>query len=373
MDRVRVGVIGAGGVAQIEHIPNLLRLADRFDLAGVADPSPSVRAFVAGRYGLRVFADAADLLALPLDAVVIASPDPLHPGHVTAALAAGLHVFCEKPLCYAVADIDRLIAARDAAGRVLQVGYMKRFDPSYEALQALLDAPRGALRMISVEVTDPDAGPFVRHHDWQPGNDLPPESGRSLRALQAEQVARAVPVALDETGFRGFCNAYASSIVHDVNAVHGLLDVLGIRPGGIVGAALFAGGSGGQGTVSLLDGNALLTMSHLTVPGLPHYSERITLTFEDEALELEFPSPWLNHQPTRLTARRGRGEALELRDIRSGFAEAFVEELKGFHRAITAGEPVRNPAEDARRDMALLAGLASWHARHAETARGLRP
>ena len=285
-------------------------------------------------------------------------PTRLHPAHVTAALERGLHVFCEKPLCYAPADIMRLDALSAERGLVLQAGYMKRFDPSYEALLTLLPEQRGALRLISVEVTDPDAAPFARHHDWCAGTDLPAHLGGALRAAQAEQVARAVPVALDETGFRGFCAAYASSLVHDVNAVHGILDALGIGDGDIVGASLFAGGTGGQGAVSLNGGEALWTMSHLTVPGLPHYSERITLNFEESSLELEFPSPWLNHQPTRLTARRGDGLSLETRDIRSGYEEAFVEELRGFHRAVTAGEPVRNTARAAARDMALLAGLA---------------
>jgi len=366
-DRVRIGVLGIGGVAQIEHIPNLLRLADRFEVLGAADPSPAARAFAETRHGLRTFADAGALFEQGLDAVVIASPDPLHAGHVSAAFAAGLHVFCEKPLCYAEADIRNLITQRNAAGLTLQTGYMKRFDPSYETLLQMLSEPQGMLRQISVEVIDPDAGPFIRHHDWQASGDLPPGAGHALRAAQAEQVARAVPLALDQTAYRGFCNAYASSIVHDVNAVHGILDALGIADGRIVGAALFAGGSGGQGAVSLNDGAALWSMSHLTVPGLPHYSERISLVFEGSSLELEFPSPWLNHQPTRLTERRGRGAALETREIRTGYEEAFVEELKGFHRAITRGEPVRNTAEAAARDMALLAGLATWYAKHTQT------
>jgi hypothetical protein len=105
-------------------------------------------------------------------------------------------------------------------------------------------------------------------------------------------------------------------------------------------------------------------MSHLTVPNLPHYSERITLTFEGSSLELEFPSPWLNHAPTRLTERRGRDGALETRDVRTSYSEAFIEELKGFHRAITKSEPVRNTAEAAARDMSLLSGLALWHVQH---------
>jgi predicted dehydrogenase len=357
---LKVGVVGAGGVAQIEHIPNLLRLPEHFVLAGVADPSATARSFIARRYGVQTFADPADLLATDLDAVVIASPDALHYTHVAAALDAGLHVFCEKPLCYAPDDITSLTRRRDEAGRVLQTGYMKRFDPSYEALLGRLADQEGALLQVSVEVIDPDAAPFVRHHDWQTAADLPPGSGSALRAQQAEQVARAVPVPLDEIGFRGFCSAYASSIVHDVNAVHGILDALGVTTDGVTGASFYAGGMGGHGAVSLDRGAALWTMSHLTVPGLPHYSERITLVFEGSSLELEFPSPWLNHAPTRLTERRGRGPSLETLDVRVGYEEAFVEELKGFHSAITKGEPVRNTAEAARRDMELLSAMAAW-------------
>lgn len=373
MERLRVGVIGAGGVAQLEHIPNLLRLKDRFDLRAVADPSALARDFVFGRYGVPTFADSAELLAMPLDAVVVASPDALHLAHVSAAFKAGLHVFCEKPLCYAVSDIAHLASLRDGAGRVLQTGYMKRFDPSYEALLALLPQQVGALRQISVEVIDPDAAPFIRHHDWQAGGDLPDAAGRALRDAQQEQVARAVPVALDETAYRGFCAAYASSIVHDVNAVHGILDALEAEVDGITGAALFANGMGGQGAVSLNGGEALWTMSHLTVPGLPHYSERITLIFDGSSLELEFPSPWLNHVPTCLTERRGKGLSLESRDMRTGYEEAFVEELKGFHSAVTEGAPVRNTAEAAGRDMALLAGLAAWHMTHNNSAKRQSP
>ncbi|PZQ95916.1 MAG: dehydrogenase [Cereibacter sphaeroides] len=367
MERLRIGVIGAGGIAQVEHIPNLLRLRPLFDLCAVADPSPAARSFVNERYGVSTVETPEALLAIPLDAVVIASPDPLHLAHVSAALSAGLHVFCEKPLCYAPSDIAVLANQRDTAGRVLQTGYMKRFDPSYEALLALLPEQEGALRMVSVEVTDPDAAPFIQHHDWRAGDTPAPDAAAALRAEQAAQVARAVPVPLDETTYRGFCAAYSSSIVHDVNAVHGILDALGAETGAIVGAALFANGLGGQGAVLLNGGEALWTMSHLTVPALPHYSERITLTFEGSSLELEFPSPYLNHAPTRLTERRGKGLSLQSREIRTSYQEAFIEELKGFHRAITKGEPVRNTAEAAARDMALLAGLAAWHMTHNTT------
>lgn len=357
-------MIGAGCVAQVEHVPNLLRLAPRFALAGVCDPSHTVRSFLSERYGIAGFERVEELLAQPLDAVLIASPDALHKEHTLAALAHGMHVLCEKPLCYAAADIDELIAARDAAGKVLQVGYMKRFDPSYQAALELLPGHAAGLRQIAVEVSDPDALPFTRHHAWKSGDDVPQALVAEAREKQRQQVARAVGMPLDELGFRGFCGPYCSSLVHDVNAVHGLLERLGIDDEAVVGAHIYAGGAGGHGAVRLAGDRALWTMTHLSLPKLADYRERITLYFDEASLELEFPSPYLNHQPTRLTLRRGRGFELSREDIRISYEEAFIAELEGFWAAITAGTPCRNTAEQARRDMLLLAGLSRWQASH---------
>lgn len=362
MSRLRIGVLGAGLIAQVEHIPNLLRLAGKFQLVGVSDPSAMALAFIADRYGVPGFATADELLAQPLDAVLIALPDALHHEHVLAALAQGLHVFCEKPLCYGVADIDEIIAARDKAGKIVQVGYMKRFDPGFQAAIANLPGTAETLRHIAVEVHDPDSWPFVRHHAYKAGTDVPAALIEQAGAKQRSQAAKAVPVPLDDLAFRGFTGAYCSSLVHDVNAVHGLLGALAIPDGEIVGAEVFAGGAGGQGTVRLLGGQALWNMTHVTVPGLADYRERITLAFDNAILDLDFPSPYLNHQPAQLTIRTSDGHELRTTSIRAGYEEAFVEELIGFWSAITEAKPVRNLPEHARRDQALLCGLATHFA-----------
>ena len=132
-ERVRIGVVGAGMIAQVEHLPNLVALRDRFDLVGVADPSPRVRAAVAARHEIAAVESLPDLVALGLDALLVATPDPLHAATVLAGLDAGLHVFCEKPLCYTEREAAEIIERRDRDGLVVQVGYMKRFDPNYEA------------------------------------------------------------------------------------------------------------------------------------------------------------------------------------------------------------------------------------------------
>ena len=133
--------------------------------------------------------------------------------------------------------------------------------------------------------------------------------------------------------------------------------MLDVPDGEVVGGQIFANGAGGQGTVRLLDGQALWTMTHLTVPKLADYKERISLYFDDAILELEFPSPYLNHHPTRLTVKKSDGHTLSRDEIRPGYQEAFVEEMRGFWAAIVKGEPVVNLPEHAARDQKLLIGL----------------
>src|SRR4029077_182921 len=122
--RLRVALVGAGLVGQAAHAITLAEDRARFDLVAVVDPSPTVRNGVAARYGIpHAVATLAEAAALDLDAVVVAVPDPTHLVTRLAAPAAGLHVFCEKPLVTRLADADTLIAARGE--RVLQCGYMK--------------------------------------------------------------------------------------------------------------------------------------------------------------------------------------------------------------------------------------------------------
>ena len=159
---VRVGVVGAGLVAQAMHIQYLAAMRDRFALVALAEPSRTVREAIGARYGIAgLHGDYRSLLdAGGVDAVVVCSPAGTHAEVVLAALDADLHVFVEKPMCITLADADAIVAARDRAGRVVQVGTMKRFDPAYERLLEELPQSAESLRYVSVVVNDPEFGPF---------------------------------------------------------------------------------------------------------------------------------------------------------------------------------------------------------------------
>ena len=115
MTRINVGIIGGGLITQVEHLPNLLQLPAQFEVAGLTDPSKTVRDHIEKRWGVKSFENADALFGEKLDAVLIATPDAYHADLAIAAMERGLHVFSEKPLCYDPADATRVIAARDKA------------------------------------------------------------------------------------------------------------------------------------------------------------------------------------------------------------------------------------------------------------------
>jgi predicted dehydrogenase len=356
--RIRIGVVGAGLIGQVEHIPNLRRLEKLYELVGVAEASADMRRVLEGR-GLRTFPGYEPLLEAGIEAILIAAPDPYHAEITVKALEKGIDVFCEKPLCFSVAQAKEIAAARARAGKVVQVGYMKRFDPNYELLLSMLPGGGEGLRFISVEVQDPDSWPFNQHQgDFVKTDDVAPELIEDGRRRRERQVQRATGRILGGAEMWGFTNSYCSSLIHDINAVHGMLDVMGLDTGNVIGAAFFAGGDGGHGSVRLSGRDAIWQMTHLFVPKIADYAERITLYFDDAAFELTFPSPYLNHFPTRLTVARSEGKVWQRTEYRAGYDEAFVQELKGFHAAVVEGKPVRNTIAAAERDLAFAARLA---------------
>jgi predicted dehydrogenase len=356
MQRLRIGLVGAGLVGQAEHAYYLWDDPDRFAFIGLADASPSVRAAVGARYGLKaVHADLDGLLASGIDAVVIAAPDPYHPSMAVAALEYGVHVLCEKPLALTVEGCEKIAKARDRSGRIAQVAYMKRHDPAYKHALTYLPSTIEEVKLISVEVNDPDHEPFVAHLPMVWGADLPASLREQARLESARQLSKGAGRALDSAALRAFGNGFLSALVHDVAVVHGILAHCGCElPASADQGAIFDDGRGVQFGFAL-PGGGRVNMIHLNLPTVPDYTERVTVYCVDRIIELKFPSPYLRHQPTRLQVRRrGEGSGLDLTDYRLSYEEAFREQLRAFHSAATGKAPVLTTVEQGRSDIALL-------------------
>ena len=148
MAKIRVAVIGAGGIAAA-HLRSYASHAERCEIVGVADVLESAAQEKAATFGGRAFDDGERMLdAVKPDALSICTPPKFHLPAVTAAAARGIAILCEKPPARNLAETEAMVAAT-TPGTLLQFAFCHRFHPPLRALQALIQSGRlGRLAQI---------------------------------------------------------------------------------------------------------------------------------------------------------------------------------------------------------------------------------
>lgn len=138
---LKIGLVGTGAIGRthIERINNTLQGAR---VIACSDVNVEFGKSVAAKFGCTFFADGEAMIADPnVEAVVVTTADPFHEQFVQAAIKAGKYVFVEKPLAPEADACKRIVDAEIAGGKKLvQVGFMRRYDPGYRQLKKLIDA-----------------------------------------------------------------------------------------------------------------------------------------------------------------------------------------------------------------------------------------
>lgn len=351
--KIRVGVIGAGLIAQVMHLHYLRELPDLYDVAALCDIVPENAAAVARRFSIeRTFTDWRAMLDEPLDAVfVLTSGD--HGPIATAAAAHGVHALVEKPMCYSTVEGRQMINAAEQAGTVLMVGYQKRHDPAYlryrDEVRALDDP-----RLLQITTLESPYWPYIEHYGAVPTKQPAADQLAQLRATADAGIAVALGEA-DAFERQEYEGVLLASLVHELNAMRGLLgepDVLehaSLRPGSL--SLLFRFGA------------LPVTLDRVDLPGIARYRMEFALYGPNRRVVLEFPSPFLRSEPTVIRIEDGVPDTTASRATEeiTSYESAFKRELIAFHAAVTSGAAIETPAADVVRDIALCEAIIRAH------------
>jgi predicted dehydrogenase len=204
MARLRCGVIGVGSLG-FHHARILAGMTD-VEMVGIFDSDAARRSEVAERLDVRAWDSPGGLLG-SADAVVIAVPTSAHEEVACAAIGQGVHVLIEKPIAPTLEAADRIVAAADAAGVLVQIGHVERFNAALRACEPYLEEPlfveSHRLATFNPRGTDVAVVLDLMIHDLDLVLSLAKQPVRSLAAVGVPVLTSSVDIANARLEFEG--------------------------------------------------------------------------------------------------------------------------------------------------------------------------
>ncbi|KAG8723831.1 hypothetical protein FRC09_001592 [Ceratobasidium sp. 395] len=379
---IRVGIIGAGSVAQIIHLPTLQLMSDKYKVTALCDVSRQALDHCGSKFGLgsdRLHEKSIDLVKRDdVDLVAILSADEYHLPHLIEAADAGKHVLIEKPMALTNEDANAIIAAQKRNGVIVFVGYMRRYAPAFvEAVKIVR----------SIKKIDYARNPYFISQS----GSFPQVFGDIPKAFANDFLAQAQAIATSALGAKraqdpGLVDTYrllTSLGSHDLSAMRELIGM----PKRCIGAGKNADGSF---LTALFEYDGFITTyetgidnvgkfdAHLEVHG---EGKRIKVTYDtpfallrgdipkvgapsgynrlinDERVFRAFPTFGIHPSrseglPITLTVLETNSDGhFQERVVRPTYQDAYTCEYESLYESIVNGAPVKTTAEDAKLDL----------------------
>lgn len=318
---LNVGLIGAGRMGRL-HAEHLARHIPRARLHAVADIVPQVAQECAALSGdCRVMSDHAEMFADPqLDAVVICTATDTHAQIMQDAARAGKHIFCEKPIALNLEATDTALAVVKASGVKLQLGFNRRFDPTFRRVRAARASGEiGEPHLLHIISRDPSPPPLsylktsggifldMTIHDF--------DMARYLIGAEVDQVYARANV-LIQPEIAGIGDSDTAVVV--LNFANGALGTIENSRQAVYGYDQRVELLGSRGGVSVDN----------------HFPNAVTIS-SDSAVRRDLPFHFFIER----------------------YTAAYLDEMNEFVNAVLDGTPVPVGGEDGR--MALVLGLAA--------------
>jgi predicted dehydrogenase len=353
LNKLKIGIIGCGAIAQIQHLPHLRELSDEFELAGLCDLSPTLLATLGKEYDVppeRRFVDYRDLVRGDVEAVIVC-PSGSHAAPSIAAARAGKHVFVEKPMCTTVAEAEAMVAAAEQAERLLMVGYMKRHDPTYQYAQARVREMTD-VRFIQVNHLHPDNNLHTAEFRVHRFDDIPAAMREATAAEYRRGVAEALgfpdPERVPPALFRAY-STILGSMIHDLGNLHGLFG----PPARVRSTEIWAEGRG-ISTVLEYPDERRAVCTWVDLPELWEFRETLEVYGSRERVLVSFPTGFSRGLPSTVTVHGMDADRTPWKRERSWHDNPFKLELQHFRVCVRDGKTPITDGRSAVHDIALV-------------------
>lgn len=355
MTQYRVGIVGCGEAAQILHLPSLYQLQDKFTVTALCDASQTVLDGVGEVWRVpNRFLDYRDLVARSdVDIVLIANPNAYHAEVALAAIEAGKHVLVEKPMCITLRENDAIVAARDKAGVVVQVGTMRRYAPAFvQACERVRGIENITLARVhdvlgrNAQIIEPTSR-VIR------GKDIPQAAMEATAArndqLVIEAIGHLVPGEIPAAVKTAY-NLLLGLSTHDISAMRELLGM----PQGVLYAAQR---QNGIYLSAAFDYGGYICHFETGVDVIPRFDACLEVYSAEQVVRVDYDTPYVRNLPIRLNVLAAEGVGVANHSIHPAWGDAFVLEWEAFYDNIIHKRLPKTSPEDFRQDLELFARM----------------
>lgn len=365
MTVLNVGVIGAGEVAQVIHLPTLSLLSHLYRVLSICDVSSKTAQHCAAKFHIgeattdpyKVINDSR------IDVIFILTSDEFHAEYTIAALQAGKNVMVEKPLTLSLPAAQRIIDAEKKTGgknRVF-VGYMRRYAPSFTGafLREVASIPEILYARVR-DMSGPNAFFVDQSGTFQLKNadDIPDGATQARNKLLDELYREAFPnapngVVTDE--MKKYCRFLGSLGSHDLSLMREALG--GLLPASIAGvsvndpfySAIFKFKDIRQG-----ENKEFAVTYESGIDSVAEFDAHLAIYGKNKRVSIQYDSPYVKGLPIKVRVEEvnEHGEK-QFKEIISSYEDAYTAELKEMYDCFVNGKAIKTSAEDAMNDLKL--------------------
>ncbi|KAH7075303.1 hypothetical protein BKA63DRAFT_295189 [Paraphoma chrysanthemicola] len=355
---INVALIGAGEIAMCTHLPTLRFLSHLYEVTAIVDVSKQSVEHCARKFNIpRSFTDVPEMLAActDVDMVLICHSDEFHSVHAVQCLKAGKHLFIEKPMAQTLREADEIEAARVAAGKLVFVGYMRRYATAFlrfkEAVQKLDPAQINYVRFRNFTSRVKDGIISQSGTYSQRFSDIPESASAERRQVATTQFEEYTGLEYNSpvAEYIRACKFHISP--HDLGLMRELFGV----PRHVIAAVPSARGN----FLSIMlqyDGFVLAYESG--EDAVLSVDATVEVLAQHQRIKLAFDSPYIKGLPITMTtlSRHPNGDFSE-ETIRPTYEDYYTLMFKELHRCLSGDAEVKTTVLDSREEISMLSDI----------------